>query len=119
MPKKKKTVVFLIALLLPACGGFDLHPRPWTNEERALAVTSTIATFFDGRTSMKVMNDGGYERNHFYFGKNPSDERLIAVLSLTQLGALAISNWWPDLRIKLLGFKTLLNTGCAVYSSQH
>ena len=114
-------------MLLCSCSSLP-KARPWTTSEKIVAGWSVLASAADAYTTTQALNNPyNYEVNPL-LGKRPSDGKVIVYLGLSQLIALAISHWYPDVELPLigkvnmrhgfLGFKAIVNTGCVVNNSQ-
>ena len=105
--------IFTIALLLvflTACAS----PRPWTKQEKVAAGFFLVAHSANGITTSRIDNHGNYEMNPA-MGEHPSDTGVIVYFSLTGLGALTISHFYPRLRQPLLYGYGSVNTYFAIH----
>ena len=122
---------YLIGLILlisfTGCASLPT-PKPWTTGEKVMLGWSIAASAADAYTTTQALNNpNNYEVNPI-MGKHPSNGRVIATIGLSQLIALAVSHWYPyidlpligrvNMRYGFLGFKAVLNTGCAINNSQ-
>ena len=122
---------YLIGIILLSslvgCGHMPT-PRPWTTGEKITLGWSVLASAADMYTTTQALNNPyNYEVNPI-ITKHPSNGRVIITLGLSQLIAVGISHWYPDLELPLigkvnmrygfLGFKAVVNTGCAINNAQ-
>ena len=111
----KKCICIGVVLLL--CAGCATIYRPWTMQEKQIAVLSCVATAADAYTTISMLdNPDNYEMNPI-LGKHPGDGKVVFVLGITQVLSLVFVHYFPDLRIPFLGLKSGLNAGCAVHNT--
>lgn len=108
--KLKRTLItlLLITLLLislTACSSV----RPWTRNEKIALVTSIVATGINIHATNRALDHGCHEANPA-IRWNPAIGMVVS-----EALAIWISHYWPEVRIPLLGTKTLVNTGLAVH----
>jgi len=110
--KRILLLVFLILLLfLPGCA----TPRPWTTAEKTLLIASCLAAAADTYTTIDGLSHGSRELNPI-IGPYPSNERVITYMITSQALFILLAHYLPDYRVFALGFKTFLNTGCAIHN---
>lgn len=108
---KSILISFIIGLLLTACAS----PRPWTKKEKIAAGFFLIAHTADAITTSQLNDNGNYELNPL-LGKHPSDTEVCIYFSITAIGALTLSHFYPNLREPLLYGYGGLNTGLAIHN---
>jgi len=104
----------IVFLLLSGCASV----KPWTAEEKVLLGVSCIATVADTITTIRMLDDGGWETNP-YMGKHPSDSQVIITMGVVQLLTIGLSHWWDDFRSWILGVKTGVNVGFAFINERN
>lgn len=104
--------MFLIILSLSiSCA----TPRSWTKEEKTAVGFFLLAHSADAFTTSQLIDNGNYELNPI-LGKYPSDTKIGIYFSLTAIGALTISHFYPNLRKPFLSGYGSLNTGLAIHN---
>ena len=111
----KSLLTIILLITLTGC----VTPRPWTKAEKAMLIASCLATATDVFTTDRAINNGCEEIGvpKTLLGKHPTIGRLIAFGSITQATAIVVAHYWPDFRLWGLGFKTVANSGAAVWNS--
>ena len=106
---KKYTPIILI-ILLSGCS--------WSKSDIAWGVASTLATGADFYTTSEFLeNPNNYEMNPI-LGKHPSNSEVFMVLATSQIIVLTIAHFCPTLRPYILGGKTAISGGWAIYNSR-
>ena len=123
--KTKISILIVGVILLAGCA---TTPRKWTTGEKVVLGWSLLATVADGYTTTQALNNpDNYEANPL-LGKHPSDGKVFIFLGVSELIAVALAHWYPDVKFPLigrvnmrygyLGAKAALSTGCAINNSQ-
>ena len=107
--KMKKTLI-IVVVLISGCS--------WSKSDIAWGVASTLATGADFYTTSKMLeNPNNYEMNPI-LGKHPSNSEVFMVLATSQIIVLTIAHFCPTLRPYILGGKTAISGGWAIYNSR-
>lgn len=116
------TLMVIVALLFSSCAHIpdafkpDLHPRPWTKEEKILLAVSIVAAGADYYTTERFLDRGHEEMNPF-IGKRPTDTELTIKVWGSYLIFLLIAHHCPKLRPYLLGSQAFVNACFAAHNS--
>lgn len=111
----KYLYIFILILISFSCAH---KSEPWTTTEKTFAVASVLATAADTYTTLNMLdNPNNYEMNPI-MGKHPSDGRVILTMAATELILLAICHYYKDLRLFLLGSKTVINSYWAIHNNK-
>ncbi len=104
-------IFFIIISLFINCAG----PRSWTKQEKNAASFYLLAHSADAFTTSQLIHKGNYELNPI-LGKYPSDTEIGIYFSLTTLGILTLSHFYPNFRKPILYGYGGLNAGLAIYN---
>jgi hypothetical protein len=116
------TLMVIVALLFSSCAHIpdgikpDLHPRPWTKEEKILLAVSIVAAGADYYTTERCLDRGHREMNPL-IGKHPTDTELTLKASAGYFMFLLIAHYCPKLRPYLLGGQAFVNACFAAHNS--
>jgi len=91
----------------------------WAPRDKWLLAGSAVAAFADYKSTVDLLDRGGHENlSAWAVGKYPSDGRL-AVWMISTQGLTILAAWiFPKWRTAILGGKTAINSGCAIYNNQ-
>lgn len=120
--------ILIVGVMFLAGCGHTPTPRPWTTGEKMTLGWSVLASAADAYTTTQALNNPyNYEVNPL-MGKHPSDGKVVIFLGVSQLVAIALAHWYPDVEFPLigkvnmrygfLGTKAVINTGCAINNYQ-
>ena len=125
---KTKISILIIGLMLMAGCGHMSTPRPWTTGEKVMLGWSVLASAADYYTTTEALNNPDVYEANFFMGRHPSNGKVAIFIGVSELIAIAVSHWYPDIELPLigkvnmrygyLGAKAALNTGCAINNSQ-
>lgn len=108
-----RQIVIILLILTTGCA----TQKSWTTLEKTLLLTSCLAAGADAYTTVRGLEEGCLESNVF-LGESPSTAQVVVFTGLFQIAVMVIAHYWPSSRNWLLGGKTLVNGGCAVWNSQ-
>ncbi|MBA7639267.1 hypothetical protein ES703_46925 [subsurface metagenome] len=101
---QKFNAIVLATILLSGCAfNPKPHPRDWTKEEKAAAVTYFVGHGADTWTTFKHQNCGGdiREGNQF-LGEHPNDLKIGVFMATCALVVMLVAHGYPELRKPLL-----------------
>ena len=107
---------FLLTILLITTLTGCVTPRPWTKGEKVMLGASCLAAVADAYTTTRGLDKGCVEMNPIV-GKNPSTGTIIMFTGITQALTIVVAHYWPEFRLWGLGFKTIVNSGAAVWNT--
>ena len=114
---QKFNAILLSAILLSGCAfNPKPHPRDWTKEEKAAAVTYFVGHGADTWTTFKHQNCGGnIVENTRSLGEHPNDLKIGVYMATTAFITIVVAHLYPELR------KAVLFTmgGWGMYLSLH
>lgn len=100
----KNILIIVLVCMLSGCAfNPKPHPRDWTKEEKAAAVTFMVGQIGDTYTTIRLQDYGNKTwDNNRRLGKHPSDLKIGVYMATSGLIVLGISHWYPELRKPLL-----------------
>ena len=117
---KTLVIVFLIiSLSLMGCASLKPQPRPWNKEEKKCAGFFILAHLADAYTTERYLdNPNNWEAINPTLDEHPSDGKVAIYFSLTGIGSLVLSHFYPQLRQPFLSGYGAFNTSLALYNTR-
>jgi len=110
----KCSIITLLSIIIVGCA----TARPWTTEEKVLLGVSCLATAIDAATTVRMLDDGGWETNPI-MGTHPSDSQVIIKMGTIQAITIIAAHYFEGFRSWILGVKTGINTGFAFLNERN
>ena len=113
-----RKILILSLIFCCSCATLKPHPKSWTKAEKASAVYFILAHAADAYTTERGLDRPGHYEQNSVLGKYPSDPKIIAYFSVTAIGSLIASHFYPELRQPLLISYGTVNFGNAIGNKQ-